>query len=864
MRFLYIGDMHLCDNTPSMRIDDYHQTLINKIKEIKKIARENNCTAILQGGDFLDTPRISEEMLSRYISAFNDVDINDVVFNAINAEYYEDELENIIKTYCPLIGVVGNHELYGETMKSFEKTSLAFLQKIGFMNLVTKDSPITFQDKDGTKITITGTNYDYDLDRDEDRNGYIIDNKTSDYHIHIVHGMMLKSKNDIFKAYTLTDDIIEKTQADITLCGHYHDGFTTVKKNGKYIINPGSVTRQSISASNQKRKIKVVLIDITKENGIQIKNINLKSAVPAEKVFNLEKKEEKIKLSEKLEKIKKQVEETNIAKGNTIEEIVVNIAQNKNLKDSTRDKIVHLLSDTMKEMIVEPKQLPQYTIKKLILENFQSHSYSEFEFSDGLNIFTGKSGAGKTSILRALSWIYENGFKDARRYIRVGADFCKATIILSNGYEISRIVERNKTKGFNGYEVFYPDTQTRTRTNTKELPVIQELLGFSKLVIDNARNSKSIPVNFLKQGSSWFFIGDSVTGPERAKIIGSIYGTQYVDNLSKNLEQDLRKNNTTVKEVELQAENQLTAKMQLMFVDEMQENLEKSNELIEKTKALMAKKEKLITLLNKYNEISNREKALMKFVEDTKDFVEDAEKKVEHVISINERREKIYVNVSKANALNKKMHALNDFIKEVDTLDIEHEKELLDKTAELSKNRMEIIKKAQRLQELSHNLKFYRAKGKALSTFVDETDGIENMIGLIDNTIELGNKLNLIVKNSREAIECNKKVRYLKFYIENTQKIINKFEECSEKMSATLDKKEKIEKNLQSYKENMDTYKSYKSNIEGYNNYITEKKQEYAEILKEAGHCPVCASRIEVENIPNIIKEIFPTGKEKV
>ena len=250
MRFLYIGDMHLCDNTPSMRIDDYHQTLINKIKEIKKIARENNCTAILQGGDFLDTPRISEEMLSRYISAFNDVDINDVVFNAINAEYYEDELENIIKTYCPLIGVVGNHELYGETMKSFEKTSLAFLQKIGFMNLVTKDSPITFQDKDGTKITITGTNYDYDLDRDEDRNGYIIDNKTSDYHIHIVHGMMLKSKNDIFKAYTLTDDIIEKTQADITLCGHYHDGFTTVKKNGKYIINTGSVTRQSIYASN--------------------------------------------------------------------------------------------------------------------------------------------------------------------------------------------------------------------------------------------------------------------------------------------------------------------------------------------------------------------------------------------------------------------------------------------------------------------------------------------------------------------------------------------------------------------------------------------------------------------------------------
>lgn len=47
-------------------------------------------------------------------------------------------------------------------------------------------------------------------------------------------------------------------------------------------------------------------------------------------------------------------------------------------------------------------------IKKLILRNFQSHRFSEFEFDEGLNVIVGKSDNGKSAALRALRWLCKN------------------------------------------------------------------------------------------------------------------------------------------------------------------------------------------------------------------------------------------------------------------------------------------------------------------------------------------------------------------------------------------------------------------------------------------------------------------------
>ena len=47
-------------------------------------------------------------------------------------------------------------------------------------------------------------------------------------------------------------------------------------------------------------------------------------------------------------------------------------------------------------------------LKKLKLNNFQSHSDSTLEFSNGVNIIVGNSDSGKSSIIRAFEWIRTN------------------------------------------------------------------------------------------------------------------------------------------------------------------------------------------------------------------------------------------------------------------------------------------------------------------------------------------------------------------------------------------------------------------------------------------------------------------------
>jgi ABC-type transporter Mla maintaining outer membrane lipid asymmetry ATPase subunit MlaF len=47
-------------------------------------------------------------------------------------------------------------------------------------------------------------------------------------------------------------------------------------------------------------------------------------------------------------------------------------------------------------------------IKKLIIENFQSHKYTEVDFSEGFNIIFGPSDYGKSAIIRALRWVLYN------------------------------------------------------------------------------------------------------------------------------------------------------------------------------------------------------------------------------------------------------------------------------------------------------------------------------------------------------------------------------------------------------------------------------------------------------------------------
>lgn len=569
MKFLYFGDMHEQPGSPKSRTDNYRETMDAKIKEIQMLGRKHNIRAFLQPGDFLNKPKYDYEFLTEVINRWSSVDVYELMKMLMTNKVTPADVSKRLVDYTPILGAVGNHELYGESMASYPKTSLAFLESIGFMHFPTKDKPFIFTDEDGLTVAVTATNYDIGMDNPDRINDYIVEEKKGDIHIHIVHGYLTNKDMGEMFPHTVIDAIAKKTKADLTISGHDHIGFPLTEVDGKYFVNSGAIPRLTNDKKEMKRRPKVLLIEATKEAGLSVKSIYLKSAPAGEAVLSREEIEHKNGLQAKMEEIKSIVNKANVKSGNNITEVIASIADNDEIDDRVKEASIKRVTEKMDAIKQQAKSFSPYKVTKIVLENFQSHVYTELPVSEGLNVFVGTSGAGKSAIMRAFSWVFENEGKNPRRFIHKGKNFAKVSLYLSNGTVVSRVVEA-KASGKNGYEVYNPQTGTVDEHNTKSLPLIQEVLGFTKLDIDT---DKAVPLNFQRQGEGWFFIGDGFTPSTRAKVIGAVYQTHFVDAVLKDLEADNKRLNIVKKEKEASLDETIEKMAQYEHLPTLKKNI---------------------------------------------------------------------------------------------------------------------------------------------------------------------------------------------------------------------------------------------------------------------------------------------------
>lgn len=261
MKLLYFTDTHYRGTNPQNRLDNFFETQKNKTREVLEIAKEEGCDYILHGGDLFDRPDISISVVT--------------------------EFAKILKSSkIPIYILSGNHDIFGHNPSTLNRTVLGLLCELKILNLV-NDRDIYLK---GDKVVkLTGTPYFYGMDLKENINRYLIkeDIKDYDYRIHMTHGFIIDRSFVETVAYTNVSDLYE-TDADITLCGHYHMGFDTVchEENGKkkYFINPGAMVRLSNSMLEIKRRPKVVVIELKDE--ITLKEIYLKTAQKGELVLD--------------------------------------------------------------------------------------------------------------------------------------------------------------------------------------------------------------------------------------------------------------------------------------------------------------------------------------------------------------------------------------------------------------------------------------------------------------------------------------------------------------------------------------------------------------------------------------------------
>lgn len=275
-------------------------------------------------------------------------------------------------------------------------------------------------------------------------------------------------------------------------------------------------------------------------------------------------------------------------------------------------------------------------ITDIEIKNFQAHRETGISLSDGLNVITGSSDAGKSSILRAILWVFLNRplgeefkswFAKEKETVEVGVQFddgyiIKERIKSTNKYKTSEIED-----GFEAVKSDLPPEITavtrlsEVNIQTQHQPYfllndtagevarkLNELSGLS--VIDNAYRRANSQITLTKQ--------DILTSQDRqAELKSELESLEYLDEIE-----------LTISEIEASVvqheENQKKVLSLTKFIREIetvQSALKQSREILPAEKAL----KKLLTEIEGFETLQSIHTKLQTITDSITDFGERIE-----------------------------------------------------------------------------------------------------------------------------------------------------------------------------------------------------------------------------------------------
>lgn len=854
LKFLYFGDMHGGGNIPTHRTDDFLETKKAKIKEILKIAKDNKVNALLQGGDFLHKGNISDECLSKEMINWSQVNLNNLAFDVMIGNKSINDLGQILKNSIPMIGTIGNHDLIGGELESFEKTSLNVLVQSGFMTLATKEEPIIFKDEEeGFSLAISASPYTHNIDGD-DKSAYIVDEKKGDFHIHLTHGMLMdKSYGKKFK-HTTVQEIAYLTKADLTINAHDHVGYKEIELDEKKFINSGSPVRLSAEKKEIARMPKVLLVTIDKANGIQLEEIYL-TAKPGNEVLSREHIENKEEKNKYVEEVKSLINKANIKKGVDITEIISNLGIAEGIESHIIKEVVESVIDSMSKLMTPFNPKGEYIIERLELENFQSHKHSVFEFTEGLNILSGESRQGKSAVLRAIRELYECYMKNPRKAIFFGESYFKVTAYLSSGYIVTRVVERKNT-GKNGYEIFDPTTGTSSYYNTKGLDIVQEILGFNKIKLTE---KNKINVNFSVQGDGWFML-KNMSAPDRAKLIGVMYGTHYADAILKELNSQSKKIIADINRYEKDVTNLTTEADAYLYLEPFKECLNEAEALYQEAVELNDKIDKATELLEDRNNIKRESSELKKVIDEIEKNEKEYNQLLKEIKEDTENISKIEKNIVDLNSIVKDGKQARYVVTNLNSL--QEAKELfneINKMNEQISKETDILKNAKNLEGQLYSMSIEIDNLSEITNALKDFDEAYNLLIEIKSLEQEISKITEKVDKSKVMI---KEKDNLIIQIENSKLILKEFgnlNEATPLLSEIEILEDEISKSESLIKEMNDIDKDIKLAKEEERRHREQTLihlENYQKELESMGECPVCHGHITNAVINNLVNEL--------
>ncbi|HIE13288.1 MAG TPA: hypothetical protein EYP63_07695 [Desulfotomaculum sp.] len=163
-------------------------------------------------------------------------------------------------------------------------------------------------------------------------------------------------------------------------------------------------------------------------------------------------------------------------------------------------------------------------LKRIVLENFQSHRQTEIELAPTVTVLIGESDQGKSAVVRALRWLFYNKPKGAD-FLRVGAEGCRVAVEFEDGLTIVR-ERRGRT---NRYEIRQPGREPYVEEGFgREVPgAVQELAEMHPLKLEGV----SFELHVAHQLDPPFLLKE--TPAVRARAVGHLSGTHLFDAADK-------------------------------------------------------------------------------------------------------------------------------------------------------------------------------------------------------------------------------------------------------------------------------------------------------------------------------------------
>lgn len=217
---IFCSDMHLRDDTPECRIDDFAAARDRKVAWLRTLQAENSGCPIIDGGDVFNRWQVSSEL----------------------------EGWALLNLPAGIITVPGNHDLPQHSLKLYTKSSLHVLEAAGKVQVLQGNGQMAKMSEEWQQY-VTGFPYGDILKIDKPGHG-----------IAVVHAYCAETVPAFIEnGYTPAQLLAALPGYDIIICGDHHAGFdyaiTDRRGHKRIVVNPGSMMRTTADQADYRPRV---------------------------------------------------------------------------------------------------------------------------------------------------------------------------------------------------------------------------------------------------------------------------------------------------------------------------------------------------------------------------------------------------------------------------------------------------------------------------------------------------------------------------------------------------------------------------------------------------------------------------------